>query len=270
MQVRSVALATDVQVAQLTGSLVVHADHLVVTTPDQPAFYWGNFIAIPAPRAAAEAAGWIARAAAAVPPGAAHAAVAIDGGPAEVSSSALGALLDAGCAVEVLVAMTRPAGGPAPYPPAGVVVRQLGDDDWPALVSLTLSDGDDGPAMRAYLAGAARARARLVARGAVRWWGAFVEGALVASAGVVPLGGRARYQDVQTHPAHRRRGLATAVLSAIAADEGARGVEQLVLVVGDDNQPARAAYRRLGFVESDRMIHALRVAAPSPGPNPEV
>ena len=78
---------------------------------------------------------------------------------------------------------------------------------------------------------------------------------------MVPLPGLGRFQDVQTHPDWRRRGAASAVLAALADEQRRAGRTRLVLVVGEDNPPARAAYRRLGFVDGDRATTALRAPA---------
>ncbi len=83
---------------------------------------------------------------------------------------------------------------------------------------------------------------------------------------MVPLADCARYQDVQTHAAWRRRGVASAVLTAIAGEarnqnqnenQNSLAGARLVLVVAEDNAAARAAYQRLGFVERDRAVMVL-------------
>jgi len=47
MQVQSLGYRTDLVVRRLAGSQLVEAgDHLVVRTPANPSFYWGNFILV--------------------------------------------------------------------------------------------------------------------------------------------------------------------------------------------------------------------------------
>lgn len=261
MDVASLVLRTDLAVAALDGAVVAHPDHVAVAMPDQPDFYWGNFLVIAPPRTAAEATAWLARAAAARCAGAAHVAIAIDAVAGALAPEVAAAFAAAGATIEEMIAMVtdRPLAAAAP---PGVALRPFDRaSDWDALCALSLTIDPDTPALRRFLERRVAARARAAATGAVRWWGAFADDALVASAGVVPLPGYARYQDVQTHAAWRRRGVASAVLAAIAAEARAGGRARLVLVVGADNAPARAAYRRLGFVESDRAVTVL-VAPP--------
>ena len=55
-----------------------------------------------------------------------------------------------------------------------------------------------------------------------------------------------------TDPAHRRKGLARALVTALAAGLAAQGVARLHLEVACDNTAARALYDGLGFVETGR------------------
>jgi GNAT superfamily N-acetyltransferase len=51
---------------------------------------------------------------------------------------------------------------------------------------------------------------------------------------------------MRTAPAHRGKGLASAILAAMGRVAQARGVERVLLQVEEPN-PARAIYRRAGF-----------------------
>jgi ribosomal protein S18 acetylase RimI-like enzyme len=57
---------------------------------------------------------------------------------------------------------------------------------------------------------------------------------------------------IETHPDHRRRGLATTVTAALAAQAADCGVTGLYLQVEIENIPARALYRGLGFTDHHR------------------
>lgn len=66
---------------------------------------------------------------------------------------------------------------------------------------------------------------------------------------------------VFTHPAHRSRGLGTAVTGAVAQALRTAGARDILLNVHADNAPAIAAYRRLGFtvhLEFHEGLAALR------------
>ncbi|MBK9031454.1 MAG: GNAT family N-acetyltransferase [Myxococcales bacterium] len=258
MQPQSLVLRTELAVARLSSAVDDRGDHLVITTAAEPDFFWGSFLAIAPPRTAPAAEVWLARAAAATPPGAAHAALMIDAIDGALAPNVAAALVAAGATIETTIAMVCDQPLRA-VTAADVTVRRFDRPaDWAALLGLSLTIDPETPALRRFLEVRIAARAAAAALDQVRWWGAFAGPTLVASAGVVPLADCARYQDVQTHPDHRRRGLASAILAAIAVDQRAAGRTRLVLVVAEDNAPARAAYQRLGFVERDRAVNALR------------
>jgi N-acetylglutamate synthase len=52
---------------------------------------------------------------------------------------------------------------------------------------------------------------------------------------------------IEVAPGHRRRGLATVVTAALAAEAAMHGAGHVYLQVEDDNEPARILYRRIGF-----------------------
>ena len=54
---------------------------------------------------------------------------------------------------------------------------------------------------------------------------------------------------VEVDPVHRRRGLAAAVTTVLAAEAARQGAAALYLQVEDDNAAARALYRRMGFAD---------------------
>ena len=56
---------------------------------------------------------------------------------------------------------------------------------------------------------------------------------------------------------HRRRGLATAVMAALQRWAAAHGAQWVYLQVAEDNAPARALYRRAGFIEHHRYHYRL-------------
>jgi ribosomal protein S18 acetylase RimI-like enzyme len=81
-----------------------------------------------------------------------------------------------------------------------------------------------------------------------------------AASGVAAVDGDwAGFRSIEVDPAHRRRGLALAVLGALAGWAAERGATTAYLQVLGDNAPALALYERLGFVEHHRYRY---VAAP--------
>ncbi|MFG2649122.1 GNAT family N-acetyltransferase [Streptomyces sp. NPDC048436] len=91
-------------------------------------------------------------------------------------------------------------------------------------------------------------------------WFASVPGALAdegpAAIGRCVVDGRwAGFMAVEVDPAHRRRGLATAVMAALSRQALAEGASAAWLQVENDNEGARALYGGLGFAAHHTYHH---------------
>jgi GNAT superfamily N-acetyltransferase len=69
----------------------------------------------------------------------------------------------------------------------------------------------------------------------------------------------ALFEDLVVHPAHRGRGVATALARFVIAEARRRGVLRLTLLTDMQNERAQALYRKLGFVESSMKPMRLKL-----------
>ncbi len=91
------------------------------------------------------------------------------------------------------------------------------------------------------------------------YYGVVEDREVVSAAGthiVAPNIGIAVVGNVFTHPAHRGKGYATAVTSAVSRELLHRGCAEVVLTVDPLNAPAVAAYTRLGYEAGTRVVEA--------------
>lgn len=124
-------------------------------------------------------------------------------------------------------------------------------------MSLLVYPGSEDDIESGFARARAVARRRVVEGGGGVWFGAFVDGRLVAQLGVIRAGhGLGRYQDVETHPDFRRRGLAS-TLVGLAGQVMLSSVDVSTLVmVADPDGEAIRLYRSLGFTESEHQLEA--------------
>jgi GNAT superfamily N-acetyltransferase len=256
-EVRAVGLATELALAATRGSVEDRGDYLVVRTPDDPGYYYGNLLVLPAAPQVGEVAFWTRRFHEAFGAEIRHVTFAWDGTSGEVGAEdELGA---AGFKLErqqTMVASALQASSSA------LPLRALSPDEVMDTADLAWRNGDrHDEDFRHFLTRRARWHSALVAAGTARFWGAHDGDALIASCGLVSLGERARYQDVQTAEAYRGRGLAGALLAAAAAAESAA---ELVIVANADSVAARV-YDRVGFRTVERTASACRYPSTEPG-----
>ena len=254
MDIRSLGFRTDLRLLEMTGSEIEdRGTHLVVRTPGNPTYFWGNFLLLrelPFPGGEREVIGafWTEF------PLAEHVSIGVDG--TDDLTEALQPFVAAGMEVDSGTVLTTGT-LVAPRPVAeGVVVRPLeSDEDWEGRARLShhLWSQTDETTFMTYARRKNAQERGLVARGLGQRYGAFVGDELVSTAGIfVTHAGIARYQSVETHPDHRRQGLAAAVVHAAGEHALATyGIEVLVIAADTDGDAIRI-YRSLGFTDVER------------------
>lgn len=238
----------------LEGSTVEdRGDYLVVRSPRNPDYWWGNFLLLAPPEPGA-AAYWVATFTTEFPD-ARHLALGID--VTEISAVDIGDYVSAGLRLERSAVLTAQELAEPPRPNRTAAYRQLaGDDDWRRAAKLQAlanagEPGGDPDFVRSRI-GSERAVAEA---GHGAWFGAFVDGELVAQLGLVTDGsGVARYQNVETHPDWRRRGLA----GSLVWHAGRCGLDSLgastLVIVADPHADAISVYRSVGFADAETQV----------------
>ncbi len=260
MRPANLGFRTDLALLSLAGSDIDdRGDHDIVRTPSNPTFWWGNFLVFRTPFGPGDAAARVELFQRAHPD-ATHVALGID-----TVDGTLGPedeIVAAGLEVERSAVLTATNLAPLPRVDPDATVRTLAsDDDWAQMLALTLTVNEraDQPGHLEYASRRNEACRRLCTDGHGAWFGAFDDDRLVASLGIVAAGeGLARYQDVQTHPDARRRGLAGRLVHDAGRHAlGPLGAERLV-IVADLEGPAIGVYRRAGLADEQIQLHLIR------------
>jgi predicted GNAT family acetyltransferase len=93
------------------------------------------------------------------------------------------------------------------------------------------------------------------------WYGAFLEGRLVADLGLFHTGdGLGRFQAVETHPELRRRGICATLVSEVSRRALESGVfrELVMIAAEDDEYGAGRVYRSVGYQPIERTAALTR------------
>lgn len=259
MEVRSLGYRTDLMVRLLEGSLVEdRCDYLVVRSPNNPTYWWGNFLLLAAPWRSGDAGTWMAMFAAEFPD-AAHVAIGID--VTEISAVDVSRLIVEGLRPQRSAVMTAQQLHEPPHLNRVAAIRQLtGDEDWRQAAELrALVNAGEPGAEPAFLRARIAAERRLTEAGHGSWFGAFLDRTLVAQLGLVTDGsGIARYQNVETHPGARRQGLA----GTLVWHAGQHALEALrtstLVIVADPGDVAIRVYRSVGFADAETQLACER------------
>lgn len=257
MRELSAGWATDLAILEYGGSTVEdRGDHLIIRTPANPDFHWGNWVFVLDDQAVDEAPRWVSTFGSAFP-AASWVSIGLIRMPEDAAAWAgLGLELELD---EVLATRRPPTQAPLPH---GYAVRRLAGDDWEQSIARDVAENDltaeeEPRSHERFVRARTDARIALSAQGLAAFFGAFDEGVLVADLGIVRCGRTARYQAVGTNPKHRGRGLASHLLGVAAQWAAEHGCDEWVIVTEATN-PAGRVYRRAGFEPDAASARAYR------------
>lgn len=247
--------------AAFDGEISDHGDHLVVRTPASPGYHWGNFLLYGRLVTDDDFGPWMQRfdeAIVARAPGSGHRAF---GMAARADRCALPPRWAAAAfTLYRHTTLTLQRGGlwPPPREPGPeFTLRALNlPEEAQLVIDLDLACNDDGYEPAGYRRFRLNQMARYAAMdhaGMGRWWGVLHGGRVVASLGLFGRDGIGRFQQVQTHPAYRRRGLCRALVHAASRHGLQRMAWQQLVICADPDDLAIGIYRSVGYRDHDSL-----------------
>lgn len=259
MQLQSLGYRTDLLFRRFEGEVVEREHYLVVRTPRNPGYRWGNFLIFDRPPREGDLERWKALFAREIgtPPAYTHFAFGWDGS----EPGAVGPFLQAGFRLEQSAVLSARSVVQPPKLNLACEVRSLlSDADWEERVELALAvnaaeppEKREGEGYHDFAVRKAEEYRRMIAAGLGQWFGAYLEGRLAATLGLFVWDGLGRFQTVETHPLFRRQGLCgTLVYHAARIGLREMGAQSLVMVA-DPNYVAIKIYESVGFRLSERM-----------------
>jgi len=251
---------TDFLLHRVGGEVIERDDCIVVRTPGNEGFYWGNCLMIGETPADADLAHWLRRfdeEVAAGRPGVRHVAIGVNTVPPP--DEALPAWREAGFEMIETATMRLMPGQLRAQPEADVDpqprLRPIDfSRDIPLFVDLQSADpqGHEPAGYRRFREAQMRRFAQLYAMGLGDWFGLWHGDTLVADCGLLRDGALGRFQNVQVHPAWRRRGLCRALVHAVCRWGFERWGMTELLMCADPEDVAIDIYESLGFERFDR------------------
>jgi RimJ/RimL family protein N-acetyltransferase len=270
----SLGWRTDLIFPRFDAQVIARRDHLLVRTPHNPTFWWGNFLLFDRVPVDGDAAPWLAHFDAEIAsrqPESRHVAFGVDSSePFDMPAD----LLDAGFTRHAGTVLTLRREQLRAPPMALAASFRFAVLALPAQASAVVeqqvaSDAGEHQPVAEYRLFRERQMQRYGAMqraGLGGWFGVFARTAqgeqLVADCGLfrddVGVQALGRFQFVSTHPAWRRRGLCRALIHAVCR----HGFEVMALhtlvIVADPDDVAIGLYESLGFERGANTWHLER------------
>jgi RimJ/RimL family protein N-acetyltransferase len=277
----SLGWRTDLNFARFDGELIERDDCLVVRTPSNPTYWWGNFLLFDHAPRAGDAEEWTRRFEAEIGRRQAESRHTTFGVDAREDFVLPDDFVQRGFtlyASNVLTTRREQLRAPRKALSSGFRVATLKlPEQAPEAVELqVLCDAGEHESVEGYRLFRQRQMARCEAmrrQGLGDWFGVFEETAsgerLVADCGLFHAGpggdALGRFQHVETHPAFRRLGLCSALIHAVCADAFERLQLHTLVIVADPLDVAIGLYESIGFERGAGSWHIERRPGSAPG-----
>ena len=273
---RSLVFATDIDVLAIDRTVTPRDGYLVVRSPSNPAFWYGNFLLFDAPPAGGDRARWerLFEREFSDEPRIRHRTFGWDRTDGD-TGAARAEFAPRGYDLESNIGLVARPYELVPHPRANrdVEIRPLdpsrdGPDEplWAAVVELQVVGRDERIDEREHRE-FSRLRQdelrALFAAGRGAWYAALSPGGeLVASCGIVATGERGRFQAVETAAAHRRKGICSRLVVDAAAHAAVAHSLTAFVIVADAGYHALGLYESLGFKRRERVHTVCRPPGP--------
>ncbi|GAB4426979.1 MAG: hypothetical protein Kow0031_06940 [Anaerolineae bacterium] len=256
MKVQSLGHRTDLIFPRFDGEIIDRGDYLVILTPSNPTYYWGNYLLFARPPGQNNLHTWkeLFHREIGSRQKAEHFAFGWDtvtGEQGEVQP-----FLADGFNLTETVVLTTDRVQPPPKVNQEVSIRPIEtDDEWEQAIQnqVACRSPEFGRAGYEIFKRAQMARYRRMTRaGLGAWFGAFVGERLAADLGVFTSGNLGRFQQVGTHPDFRRRGICGTLVYRASRYAFEQMAVNTLVMLADENYHAARIYESVGFQPRER------------------
>jgi GNAT superfamily N-acetyltransferase len=251
MEVRSLGYRTDLIFPTFDGVIIDRGDYLIIRTPSNPSFYWGNFLLFDHPPQEGDHMNWreLFVKEIGTPPQVEHQAFGWDTTNREMGT--IQPFRESGFLLEHSAVLTAQRDNLISKFSPDVTLRRLqSEEDWNQSIENQVICREPMFSESGYRTFRQRQVKRyrdMVSHGLGAWFGAFSGSRLVADLGFFCDRELGRYQSVQTHPDFRRQGFAGALVYNAALYALDHFNLETLVIVAETDSPAERLYQSIGF-----------------------
>ncbi|HEY0078814.1 MAG TPA: GNAT family N-acetyltransferase [Pyrinomonadaceae bacterium] len=262
MRVRSMQFLTNMIFWRRNGNVHDRGDYLLVETPSNPGYYWGNLLIFGRPPAEGDHLRWMRlferefkhR------PEVRHVLFGWESDDGD--GEGLRPFFESGFELEMNVTLLAERVHPPPKVNEEIEVRRIETEaEWEAVLDNQVRCRRarfDLDAYTNFKRSAIENWRKLIGDGLGDWYGAFLGDRLVADLGLFREGDIARFQAVGTDPDFRRRGICGTLVHCVSRHALERLHVKTLVMVADENYHAAKIYESVGFDPRERVAFLCR------------
>ncbi|MFN8224223.1 MAG: GNAT family N-acetyltransferase [Gaiellales bacterium] len=277
---RSLGLRTDLAVLGRSAEIEARDGYLVVRSPRNPRFHWGNLLVFPAAPQPGDGSRWetLFESEFAASPAVTHRTFTWDTVDADSVGAARSEFVSRGYTLEDTIVLTAPVSRIEATARANrevqVIPLATGDPSheafWDAVVEIQVAGREprfDEAGHRAFSVARQRDLRQLFAAGNGTWYVAVdpTSERVVASCGIVARDGLGRYQSVDTIESYRRRGIASRLVAEAARHAAETFAVRELVILAETHYHALPLYESLGFEPTEHLYGVSRSGPAPPG-----
>lgn len=256
MNLTSPGMLSDLIFNRFSGEVTDHGDFIKVYTQSNPTFYYGNYLVFPEPPQDGDAQKWVKQF---------ESTFAHDDRikhytfmwtpEHKIAPNVIEEFTKIGFEFDESSVLSAVAVKPIKNPPSDVSFKIIETEkEWRQVIELQLLRNDSNATdaeYRKYKEAQFVDYRKMVDADLGRWFGAFKQAELVADMGIFFDDTVGRFQLVETHPAHRRQGICSALVYHVSewAFEHKPGCQ--LIIHADLHDVARSIYQNVGYEETE-------------------
>ncbi len=261
MDVTSPGILSDLIFLRFGGEVTNRGKFVKVQTPDNPDYYFGNLLILPGPPDDVAKVVALFDAEFADASGVQHHTFLWEP-TARLSTAAKTAFTAKGFFYNHSSVLTAQSVHDDRHVPDGVSFRKLETDaEWDAALDAQMTLNLDNHPREAYIAFKTKQFVQyrdMADAGLGGWFGAFKGNKLVADMGLYFDDTIGRFQSVETHPDHRRQGIARALVQWVSNWGFLHRPGATLMIHADHGEVAETIYKSLGFRETEQLESLYR------------
>jgi hypothetical protein len=257
MELKSLAIKTGLVLDELVANIEEKENYIVVRTPDRPDYFWGNYLIMKDSPSSSCCEEWCRIFEKEIGTKKDKGYIAITCDLIDDANLDFSLFEKEGFDVSISkVLTTSEVKKPEKYN-ENVEVRAFGDADWPKYVDIHFTPnwgyGPDDE-QKVFLQEESEIFKTVVKENKGQRYGAFLDGEMVAELGVYWKGDLVRFNNVGTHPEHRRLGACSTLVYKVSQLLLKEDSSRTLVMEADEDYHAAAIYESVGFKPTQKLV----------------